>query len=76
MSLPDHLTFVDIETSGMSTTYSRIIEVGLVRVDYGKVTNVSVGTLPVFSTNISLFTDTAIADVSLDLRVLVCLYQV
>jgi len=38
MQLPDHLTFVDIETTGMSAQYSRIIEIGLVKVDFGKVT--------------------------------------
>jgi DNA polymerase-3 subunit epsilon len=35
--IPRSLTFVDIETTGTSVTYNRVIEVGLVRVDDGKI---------------------------------------
>lgn len=35
--LPTKLTFLDIETTGLSPTHDRVIEIGVVRVDEGKV---------------------------------------
>ena len=31
--LPDKIAFVDIETTGLSSSYNRIIEIGIVRVE-------------------------------------------
>lgn len=36
--LPKHLAFVDVETTGLSPFRNRVIEIGIVRVDDGKVT--------------------------------------
>jgi len=36
--LPKSLCFIDVETSGMSPVYGRVIEVGIIRVDDGKIT--------------------------------------
>lgn len=36
--LPKSLCFIDVETSGMSPTYGRIIEVGIIKVEDGKIT--------------------------------------
>ncbi len=35
--LPDKLVFVDVETTGMRPSYDRIIEIGIIRVEHGKV---------------------------------------
>ncbi|MDP2638434.1 MAG: exonuclease domain-containing protein [Candidatus Levybacteria bacterium] len=37
MKLPDSVCFVDLETSGISSYYSRIIEIGIIKVKNGKV---------------------------------------
>lgn len=37
MTLPENLAFVDIETTGHSSQYDRIIEIGIVRVENNKV---------------------------------------
>jgi DNA polymerase-3 subunit epsilon len=39
MTLPNNLAFVDIETTGGSSQYDRIIEIGIVRVENGVVVN-------------------------------------
>ena len=36
MTLPDKLSFVDIETTGTSVSYSRIIEIGILKVQNNK----------------------------------------
>ncbi len=36
MSLPSKLVFVDIETTGSRVTYDRIIEIGILRMEYGE----------------------------------------
>jgi len=35
--LPDSLSFVDVETTGKSVAYGRIIEIGIIRVENGKI---------------------------------------
>lgn len=37
MQLPNSICFVDLETSGMSSYYSRIIEIGIIKIENGKV---------------------------------------
>ena len=36
--LPTKLAFVDIETTGGRTSYDRVIEIGIVRVENGEIT--------------------------------------
>jgi DNA polymerase III epsilon subunit-like protein len=38
--LPSSLCFLDLETTGTSPAYGRIIDIGIIRVDDGKVTQV------------------------------------
>jgi DNA polymerase III subunit epsilon len=35
--IPSHLTFVDVETTGMSPQYDRVIEVGIIRVENNEI---------------------------------------
>lgn len=35
--LPENFAFVDVETTGLSPTYDRVIEIGIIRVERGKV---------------------------------------
>ncbi|MBP9814935.1 MAG: 3'-5' exonuclease, partial [Candidatus Levybacteria bacterium] len=38
--LPSSLCFLDLETTGTSPVYGRIIDIGIIRVDNGKITKV------------------------------------
>jgi DNA polymerase III epsilon subunit-like protein len=35
--IPDKLAFLDVETRGRNPSYDRIIEIGIVRVEKGKI---------------------------------------